>query len=131
LVIAGSMPSDTATNVTFDPTSGNFVIYYFGATSNLSVRTVSVSGTTCTVNTVVTTGAVIDDDIRILPAYYDSTAAKHVVLVHTITTLYPSAIVVTVSGTTVTLAATVNIVTVASTATFIWSDAKYDSTLNK
>jgi hypothetical protein len=131
LVIAVAMPSQTAMNVTFDPTSGNFVIYYFSAGSTLQVRTISVSGTTCTANTAVTTGAVIDDDIRILPAYYDSTAAAHVVMVHTITTLYPSAIVVTVSGTTVTLAATVNIVTVASTGTFIWSDAKYDSTINK
>ena len=131
LVIGATMGTDIATNVTFDPTSGNFVIYYFSAGSTLTVRTVSVSGTTCTANTAVSTAAVIDDDIRVLPAYYDSTAAKHVVLVHTLTTLYPSAIVVTVSGTTVTLAATVNIVTVASLGTLIWSDCHYNSTLNK
>ncbi len=130
LVIATTLPSATAINVTFDPTSGNFVIYYFNAANSLEVRTISVSGTTCTANTAVTT-ANIDDDIRVLPVYYDSTAVAHVVLVHPTATAYPSAIVVTVSGTTVTLAATVNIVSTASTATIIWSDCRYDSTLNK
>lgn len=130
LSIASGIQNNSSMNVTFDPTSGNFVIYYFNTGSSLAVRTISVSGTTCTANTLVTLAS-IDDDVRVLPAYYDSTADKHVVMVQPTATAYPSAVVVTVSGTTVTLAATVNIVSVASTTTLIWSDCHYNSTLNK
>ena len=130
LVIATSIPDTSAVNVTFDPTSGNFVIYYFSATSTLAVRTISVSGTTCTANTAVTLAS-IDDDSSVLPAYYDSTADKHVVMVHPTATAYPSAVVVTVSGTTVTLATTVVITSTASRTTGIWSNVHYNSTLNK
>jgi hypothetical protein len=129
LVIATTLQNTSSMNVTFDPTSGNFVIYYFGAASTLSVRTISVSGTTCTANTAVTLAA--DDDIRVLPVYYDSTADKHVFMHKPSATDYPSATVVTVSGTTVTLATTVVIVSVASTASFIYFDCHYNSTLNK
>jgi hypothetical protein len=129
LQIATTIQNNSSMNVTFDPTSGNFVIYYFGAASTLSVRTISVSGTTCTANTAVTLAA--DDDIRVLPVYYDSTADKHVFMHKPTGTDYPSATVVTVSGTTVTLATTVVIVSVASTASFIYFDCHYNSTLNK
>jgi hypothetical protein len=120
----------SAMNVTFDVASGNFVIYYFGSANTLSVQAISVSGTTCTAGTAVTRAS-IDDDVRSLPAYYDSTAGKNVVLVHSSSTQYPSAIVVTLSGTTVTLATTVVITSTASTVNIIWSDCFYNSTLNK
>jgi len=131
LVIATTMPgSDSAANVTFDPTSGNFVIYYISATNTLAVRSISVSGTTCTANTAVTRAST-DQEVRVMSAYYDSTAARHVVLIYSSTTQFPTAVVVNATATTVSLATGVVISSVASTANFIWSDCHYNSTLNK
>jgi hypothetical protein len=99
------------TSLSYDNTAGVWLLSYITASNTVAIRAVSVSGTTITLGTAVTAASLAYSAAP--SSSYDSILNKHVITYNNGSS-YPTAVVATVSGTTVTLGTPVVIESVSA-----------------
>jgi len=102
--------------LSYDPNSAKWVVWYPAALqATLAARTVTVTGTTISLGTAVNLTIAADGSgAQATDVSYDAASGKHLLVYIATTTFFPTAIVLTVSGTTVSYGTPVTIESAAS-----------------
>jgi len=118
-----------SSSITFDPTSAKWVVWYLSTgTSVLAARTVTVTGTTISLGTAVNLSIANDSSgLSNAQASYDVASGKHLLAYVAVTTFFPTVIVLTVSGTTVSYGTPVTMESAASPGFSLPVRAIYDT----